>query len=83
MNKYCTIKGYECGFSLGENKCVMDKPCTDIAEWIAKHDKQLRADERAKVRNVLYKRARNKGVYSSEYIAFLDCAFEQMKGAEE
>lgn len=44
MSKYCKIKGYECGFSLGENRCVMDMPCTDIAEWIAEHDKQLLED---------------------------------------
>ena len=29
---------------LGENRCVMDMPCTDIAEWIAEHDKQLLED---------------------------------------
>lgn len=40
----CKIKGINCGFSLGDKRCVMDMPCDEIAKWLAEHDKQIRAD---------------------------------------
>lgn len=40
---------------------------------------QIREDVIKEIRNQLYARARDKGIYESEYIAFIDCTFEQLK----
>lgn len=84
MSEYCTIKGYECGLSLGENRCVMDKPCTDIAEWIVEHDKQIRAEERAKTIDEFVNRHDKCDLRLCDKvnlgISCCKCIAEQMKG---
>lgn len=42
--------------------------------------KEGRTAEREKIKSMLYESARENGIYASEYIAFIDCAFKQMKG---
>lgn len=54
----------------------------DWEEDVNALEEEIRADERTKIKNALYERAREKGIYMSEYIAFIDCAFEQMKGEQ-
>lgn len=44
MSDYCKIEGMECAFVLGEKKCLIDKTCKYMNEWLIEHDKQIRAD---------------------------------------
>jgi len=55
---------------LGVNKEVFDK-------IYSMGEQDGRADAINELKNALYERARDKGVYASEYIAFIDCTFEQ------
>lgn len=75
-----TLKDYELGdkVTLGAVSKILEEMVDDTAE-----DK-IRANEKEKVRTTLYEKARDKGIYMSEYIAFVDCAFDKMlKGETE
>lgn len=73
MSDYCKIEGMDCAFVLGDKKCLIDKTCKYMNEWLIEHDKQIRANAQDELPTRLYVDGFNDGYEKGRTDAIDEC----------